>query len=99
MPYVTQSIKDVRDELSSTLRRLGPDAEARVWLEKLRTACREFLTAVESDQYADAEWADYQPALVQLRAAFREVTNHVAAVYRLPAARELADEMARNPDR
>jgi hypothetical protein len=98
MAYITQSVKDVREALTEALGKLGPNAEARVWLEKLRAACREFLTAAESEQYANAEWVEFQPALVQPRSAFREVANHVAAYYRLPAARELADEMARNSD-
>lgn len=97
--YVTESIKTIRDELTSTLRQLDPDSAARPWVEQLRAACREFLTEVESRGDEEALMHDFEVALAQLRSAFLTVANHAAAYYRIPAARELADEMAANPDR
>ncbi len=94
-PYVTESIKAIREQLTRTLQQLPPDSEARSWVEKLRAACREYLTAVESE---NADATEFEPAIAQLRAAFFEVANHAAAYYRLPAARELATEMASNRD-
>ncbi len=92
-PYVTESIKAIREQLTQTLQNLDPDSEARVWVEKLRAACREYLTAVEARAHDASE---FEPAIAQLRAAFYEVANHAAAYYRIPAARELANEMAGN---
>lgn len=48
-PYVTESIKAIREQLTLTAQQLHPDSEARSWVEKLRAACREYLTAVESE--------------------------------------------------
>ena len=67
-------------------------------MEKLRSACREFLTSVELRNKTQTDSSEFQPALVQLRAAFLEVANHAAAVYRIPPARELANEMAKHRD-
>ena len=39
-PYVTDSIKDIREHLTTTLKELGPDAAASSHLEILRRACR-----------------------------------------------------------
>lgn len=96
MPYVIESIKTIRTELTTALTHLSPDSEAAPWVEKLRAACREFLTAVESNHGAELPLEEFQPALAQLRAAFQQVTNHAAAYYRIPAARDLADDMARH---
>jgi uncharacterized membrane protein YccC len=96
LPFVTESVKAIRDELTATLQRLALDSNAAPWLEQLRAACREFLTSVESQD--DPGLAYFQPALSQLRSAFRLVTNHTAAYYGIRAARELADEMAAYPD-
>ena len=92
-PYVTESIKAIREQLTLTLQRLDPDSEARPWVEKLRAACREYLTAVDS---GSLDASEFEPAIAQLRAAFLEVANHAAAYCRLPAARELATEMTAN---
>jgi hypothetical protein len=99
MPYVTQSIKEIRTALTKTLEQLDPDSEARSWVEQLRAACREYLTAVQSYGHTEINPSDFEPAPAQLRAAFLLVANHAAAYYRLPSARELADEMVANPDR
>lgn len=96
--YVTESIKAIREELTSTLQQLQPDSAARSWVEKLRAACREYLTAVQSSGLASVDQADFEPALAQLRSSFFIVANHAAAYYRLAAARELAAEMAANRD-
>jgi hypothetical protein len=96
LPFVTESVKAIRDELTATLQRLEPDSDAAPWIERLRAACREFLTSVESRDSPNLAY--FQPALAQLRSAFRLVTNHTAAYYGIRAARDLADEMAAHPD-
>src|SRR4051794_37867800 len=46
-PYVTESIRHLRHELTETLTRLGPDAAAAPLLARIRTGIHEYLTAVD----------------------------------------------------
>jgi hypothetical protein len=93
--YVTQSIETIRVELTTALKTLGPDSSVVPWIETLRKACREYLDEVARTRAGEHGTPDFAPALAELRASFREVAEHVAAMYRLPAARELSDEMNR----
>jgi hypothetical protein len=92
-PYVVQSINEIRLVLTETLTRLGPDSDARQWVEQMRAACREFLTEVEQVQRDPAERADFSLALAQLREMFLAVAEHVATKYGLVEAQELARAM------
>jgi hypothetical protein len=49
----------------------------------------------ESDK-AVVEPSDFAPAVDQLREAFHVVAAHVSALYRLPAAGNLADQIHRD---
>jgi hypothetical protein len=92
-PYVTASIEDIRQRLTETLSRLDPSSEAAPWVERMRSACREYLDAVHATRQGTAPPTDFEPALTQLREMFRTVALHVSAVYKLPAAAQLVDEM------
>ena len=93
-PYVTESIESIREELTTTLKALPPDAAAAPRLETLRKACREYLDAVGSADEPSAEAAaDFASALSQLRASFYEVADWVGEHYEVPAASELAADM------
>jgi hypothetical protein len=90
---VTRSIEDIRGALTETLSRLDPNSEAAPWVEQMRSACREYLDAVGAVDEGTAPPTDFDFALAQLRQMFRTVALHVSAVYRLPAAGQLVDEM------
>jgi hypothetical protein len=93
-PYVTESIESIREELTTTLKALPPDAAAAPRLETLRNACREYLDAVGSTDEQTAETAaGFASALGQLRASFYEVAEWVGERYELPSASELAADM------
>ena len=92
--YVTSSIQDIREELTTALKTLGPDSPASPWLEVLRKACREYLDAIAQTRARADPATDFAPALGQLRASFWEIAERVADRYDLPSARELAVEMA-----
>ena len=94
-PYVTDSIKDIREHLTTTLKELGPDAAASSHLEILRRACREYLDAAESNGRPGEDALDFGPALAELRTAFRTVAAEFGDQYDLPAARELVEEIDR----
>jgi hypothetical protein len=94
-PYVTESIKDIRQDLTTTLKELGPDAGATSRLETLRRACREYLDAAASHGGPGAQALDFGPALADLRTAFRTVAAEFADRYDLSAARELVEEIDR----
>jgi hypothetical protein len=96
MSHVTESIKVIRDELTSTAKQLHPDSNALRWIDPLRAACREYLTAVEN-RPADSA-ADFETALAQLRSAFYFAALEAAERYQLEPARGLADEMAASGD-
>jgi hypothetical protein len=96
MSHVTESVKEIRAELTETLKKLDPDSAAREWVETLRAACREYLSAVERS--AGVPTVDFEPALRQLRSAFYSAACHAAKTYNLAAAEELAEEMAAHGD-
>ena len=91
--YIVASIEEIRAKLTDTLATLGPDSEAAPWLEKMRVACREFLDATAATRNSAEPDPDLEPALHQLRDMVRTVANHVSALYRLPSAAALVDEM------
>jgi hypothetical protein len=93
-------VDDIRDRLYTALTALRPRAPIAEWLRKLQEACGEIIDAAnevvwESDKAA-AEPSDFAPAVDQLREAFRVVAAHVWALYRLPAAGNLADQIRRD---
>jgi hypothetical protein len=92
-PYVTESIRDIREELTKTLTELGPDARASSGLETLRSACREYLDAAAGNRGPDGPALDFGPALAELRDAFRTVAAEFADRYDLSTARELVEEI------
>ena len=93
-PYVTESVESIREELTTTLKALPPDAAAAPRLETLRKACREYLDAVASTHEESATTAaDFASALSQLRASFYEIAEWVGERYGLPSAIELAADM------
>ena len=94
-PYVTESIRDIRQELTKTLTELGPDAGASSDLETLRNACREYLDAATGNRAPGGAALDFGPALAQLREAFRTVAEEFADRYDLSTARELVEEIDR----
>lgn len=89
-------IDDIRNVLVPTVKKLGSKAPIAEWLGKLSSACHELLTTTYRAMNATDETARnpepsvVAPAVDQLRQAFRLVANHVWAVYKLPAARNLA---------
>ena len=98
--YVVASIEQIRDELTATLKALGPDSDVRLWIEKLRAACREYLDAADVVNRGEGMTGleqetglDLAGALAELREAFRILAEHVAAIYKLPVARELANDI------
>jgi hypothetical protein len=91
--YIALSIDEIRSKITDTLTHLGPDSEAAEWLEKMRVACREFLDAIAGTRTSPDPDPDLEPALQQLREMFRSVAEHVSAVYRLPSAAALVEEM------
>lgn len=90
----------IRAELFAALTALRPDAPIAEWLRKLEEAAHELLTktyAAMSERATTApEPADIAPAVNQLRDAFGWVAEHVFDVYRLPAARNLADQIRKD---
>lgn len=89
----------IRSVLFSTLAELRPDAPVAEWLRKLQDAGHELLDqtngAVSGRDDAPSDPSDIAPAVDQLREAFRTVAGHVFALYKLPAAGNLADVIAK----
>jgi hypothetical protein len=93
-------VDDIRSELLSALTALRPEAPIAEWLRKLEDAGHELLTktygVMSGTDKAASEPSDIAPAVNQLREAFRLVAAHVSALYRLPAAGNLADHICKD---
>jgi hypothetical protein len=59
----------------------------------MRSACREYLDAVGAVHEGSEPPAEFDLALAQLRQMFRAAALHVHALYKLPTAAQLVDEM------
>jgi hypothetical protein len=90
----------IRSELFTALTALPPDAAIADWLRLLQDAAQELLTktytATSRDATVASEPGDVAPAVDQLRDAFGWVSAHVADVYELPSARNLADQIQKD---
>jgi hypothetical protein len=87
---------DIRASLYTAVEAVG-EASSAEWLAKLREACGKLIDSA-NDAMSDTgtptpDASDFASAVDQLRDAFCLVAEHVAAVYRLPAARRLADQI------
>lgn len=90
----------IRDPLRKSVGDLRRDAPIAEWLRKLQNACHQLLGLIYvamDDQRRSGKQPDEAEvigAVNQLRWAFMETANHVAAVYRpLPAAANLAQQI------
>lgn len=90
-------VDDIRSRLYTALAALPPRAPIAEWLRKLRDACRDIIDeaneVIRESDTAAAHPSDFAPAVDKLREAFREVAAHIFALYRLPAAGNLADRI------
>lgn len=90
----------IRDRLFAALTKLPPEAPIADWLRKLEEASHELLEQIYTAMNARGEPApepsDIGPAVDQLREAFAEVAAHVSALYGLPAAGNLADQIRKD---
>jgi hypothetical protein len=89
-------IDALRSALFDAMARLPPRAPSAEWLRKLQEASQELLThaytAAASKGPAPAV-SEVSPAVDELREAYSLVGARVAAVYKLPAAGHLTDQI------
>jgi hypothetical protein len=90
----------IRDPLRNAIGDLRRDASVAEWLRSLQTACHQLLRPINEEMYEEPRSAKQpdKPEVIatvnQLRWAFMDTANHVAAVYRpLPAAANLAQQI------
>jgi hypothetical protein len=91
-------VDDLRDELRRPQRPL-PAGGGAVWIRKLSKACDELLGHAYKAMAASPETrtaSEITPAVRQLQDAFRITADHVGAIYRLPAAKNLAHQIKRD---
>jgi hypothetical protein len=91
-PYVTESIRDLREMLDETLDELGPDATSGRLLRQIRNAVHQYLSAVERAPH-ESDHVLFAPALRDLRTVIREVAAAVGDRYELAVAVELVEAM------
>jgi hypothetical protein len=92
-------VDHLRNELRPALRDLPPRASIALWIRKLSKACDELLGHAYAARSAPPKTrtpAEITPAVRQLQGAFRETADHVGAIYRLPAAQNLARQIERD---
>jgi hypothetical protein len=96
---LARRVDDLRDELRPALKALSPRGESAVWIRKLSKACDELLGHAYKAMAASPETrtdSEITPAVRQLQDAFRVTADHVGAIYRLPAAKNLAHQIERD---
>jgi hypothetical protein len=93
---LSERVDGIRPKLEDALRALRPDAPIAQYLRILSGACDELLGKIypAMNEKVLPDPSDVAPAVDQLRQAFREVANRVWALYRLPAAGNLASRIA-----
>lgn len=93
-------IDAIRGALFKAMAELPARAPIAEWLRKLEEATQELLTytytAMNATEGSAPAAADVTPAVDDLREAYAMVGAHVAAVYKLPAAEYLTDEIRKN---
>jgi hypothetical protein len=91
-PLVTDSIRDLRNQLNDTITALGQDASARTLLTQISDAIKQYLTAVELAP-TEPDHILFAPALRDLRNTVRAALVQIADAYKLPIAAETVDAM------
>jgi hypothetical protein len=94
-PYVTESIATLRDSARDALKALGPDhSDASHAITQIVDGCNQYLTRVKDARAGRyPTHPEFEPALRDLRAVIALVAAHVAAMYELPIAADLANEL------
>jgi hypothetical protein len=94
-PYVTDSIAELRNTARNSLKALGPDqSDVAHAVTQIVDACNQYLSQVsEARAGRYATHPEFEPALRDLRAVIALVAEHVATVYELSIAAQLADAM------
>jgi hypothetical protein len=94
-PYVTDSIAELRSVAADALKALGPGhVDAARAITQIVDGCNQYLTRVRDARAAnDSTHPEFEPALRDLRAVIALVAAHVAAMYELSVAADLANVM------
>lgn len=96
--YVIESVIEIRDELTATLRQLDGDAGAARALRLMRESCNGFLTAAQRERRS--LWPDFFVRLGELRGVFALYLGALCAVYDVEVHGPLAEIVAASlPDR
>jgi hypothetical protein len=91
-------VDDLRDPLRACLRDLG-NAPVGEWIRKLQDACDELVSEISEILYEErqTERSDVEPAVEDLRQAFRLMALRLSDEYHLEAAESLAGRIQTQP--
>lgn len=107
--HVVQSILDIREELTSGLKRVGDSSPAKQAFRLMRASCRDFLTLTSAKAYeqkrgmmrGDAMWEQEQffIELGKLRAVFGQQLAVLGYLYGVDIEASLASILPPEPDK
>ncbi len=91
-------VDDLREPLRTCLKALG-NADVGKWIRKLQDACDELVNEISMILYEDRqiERSDVEPAVEDLRQAFRRLARELSDEYHLEAAESLVERIQTHP--